>query len=76
MRKNKFYNNGENGRPNYCFCLRDANSDVFNTFEVLDEDDDEERLYTRDEVIKVMHGACRDGRNGIDEYDCLIEDYI
>ena len=35
-----------------------------------------ERLYTREEVRAVMHGACRDGLNGIDPYDCLIEDYI
>lgn len=34
VRKNKFYNNGENGRPNYHFCLKDADAEVFQTLEV------------------------------------------
>lgn len=29
VRKNKFYNKGENGRPNYVFCLRDSRSPMF-----------------------------------------------
>lgn len=80
VKKNRYYNNGENGRPNYCFCLRDANASVFQTLEVQDDEDEqeeeEERLYTRDEVIAVMHGACRDGQNGYEPGDLLIEDYV
>ena len=38
MRKNAYYNNGENGRPNYCFCLKDSNSEAFNQLEVEDDD--------------------------------------
>lgn len=37
MRKNKYYNKGENGRPNYNFCLKDANAEVFHSFEVEDD---------------------------------------
>lgn len=40
VRKNKFYNNGENGRPNYCFCLKDANSEIFHLMEVEESDGD------------------------------------
>lgn len=40
MRKNKFYNGGENNRPNYNFCLRDASADVFVPMEVRDDDYD------------------------------------
>ena len=65
VRKNKFYNNGENGRPNYCFTLRDANAEMFNLLEVEDyeEKDDDvyrdnegNRLYTEEEVWQVIHG--------------------
>ena len=44
VRKNKFYNGGENGRPNYCFSLKDADSEVFNTLEVVEDDDPLEEL--------------------------------
>ena len=40
VRKNKNFNKGENGRPNYNFCLKDANSETFRALEV---EDDEER---------------------------------
>ena len=76
VKKNKFYNNGENGRPNYVFCIRDAKSDYVKEFEVEDIEDDTERLYTAEEVRRCIHGACEDGRHGYDPYDLLIEDYI
>jgi hypothetical protein len=38
--------------------------------------DEEERKYSYDEVVAVMHGACRDGAKGYDEYDLLVSDYI
>lgn len=40
------------------------------------EPEDNERKYSYEEVKRVMHGACRDGAYGYDEYDLLIEDYI
>ena len=82
VRKNKFYNNGQNNRPNYNFCLKDASSNNPKelTINDIEEDEDDieekERLYTREEVEKVMREACIDGQNGYDPYDLLIEDYI
>lgn len=77
VRKNKFFNNGENGRPNYNFCLKDADADVFTEIEVVDDDrESEERLYTEDEVRTIINGVCRDVRSGYDAYDLLPEDYV
>lgn len=84
LRKNKFYEKGTN-KPNLVFMLIDSQSDNPSPFEVeklsVDGRDfyhttEGERLYTEDEVRSVMRGACRDGRNGYDEFDLLIEDYI
>jgi len=36
MRKNKLYEQGSN-RPNYCFCIKDADSETFQEVEVTDE---------------------------------------
>lgn len=77
VRKNRYFNNGENGRPNYNFCIVDSKADRFVDIEVEeDRRKDDERLYTEDEVRAVMHGACRDGKLGYDAYDLLISDYI
>ena len=40
VKKNRYYNNGKNGRPNYHFSLRDANSDNVRELELQDVDDD------------------------------------
>ena len=37
VRKNKYFNKGENKRPNYCFCLKDSKSEVFSLLEIQDE---------------------------------------
>ena len=37
MRKNSFYKNGENGRPNYVFCIKDAKSSTFTDIEIKDD---------------------------------------
>jgi hypothetical protein len=76
VRKNKFYCGGENGRPNYNFCLRDASSDTFKvlTVEGNEEDDDGERVYTRDEVMTIIHGVVSDVKSGYT--DLLPEDYV
>ncbi len=74
VKKNKYFNGGENGRPNYQFMIKDSASQSFHEIDI--EETEEERLYTREEVTKVMHGACRDGQDGYSPYDCLIEDYL
>lgn len=80
VRKNKYYNGGENNRPNYNFCLRDANGEVFNLLDVVDIEEDTaeetEKLYTREELEAVKRGACLDGQRGYEPSDLLIEDYI
>ena len=39
VRKNKFFNNGENGKPNYCFCIKEVNSNTFKELEIIDDED-------------------------------------
>lgn len=82
VRKNKFYNNGENGRPNYNFCFKDADAEVFKSFEVVDSDDEDDvprdregnRLYTEDEVYQIIHGM--ESEYGLSYGDNLIGDYL
>ena len=91
VRKNKFYNGGENGRPNYCFCIKDSDSEVFVTLEVEDErprcyydddngyycDGDGNRLYTDGEVRAIINGTVDDVKYGItDPYDILPSDFV
>lgn len=78
VKKNKFFNNGENGKPNYNFCLKDANSDIFQEWAVEDDEDENgERLYTRDEVRTIINGVFSDVQYGFtDPYDLLPEDYV
>lgn len=77
VRRNRMFKRGTN-RPNYVFSIMDANSDCAHDLEIedIDEEQEEERTYTREEVERVMHGACRDGQNGYGPYDLLVEDYI
>lgn len=90
VRKNKYFNNGENNRPNYNFVLRDADSDTEVELKVEDIDDmkapyckdglyydgDGNRLYTRDEARAIINGTFRDVHFGIsDPYDILPEDF-
>lgn len=82
VRKNKFFNKGENNRPNYVLWMRDANGEKAAMMEAVIEDEavyrtkDGERLYTREEVNRVKVGACEDGQDGYCPGDLLIEDYI
>lgn len=82
VRKNKLFNRGENGRPNYHFCLKDANAEVFHILEVEEDDDtprdkDGNRLYTEEEVRKIINGVMRDTQYGFsDPYDLLPSDYV
>ena len=75
--KNKYYNNGENGRPNYVFSFVDAQSEREKEIAVEDIDDDSadfERMYTREEVQRCINGAVRDAQCGYT--DLIPEDYV
>lgn len=82
VRKNKFYNGGENGRPNYLFSLKDANAKVFHLLEIEDSDEDDDvyrdndgnRLYTEEEVWQVIHGM--EIEHGLSYGNNLISDYV
>ncbi len=80
VRKNKFFNGGENNRPNYNFSLRDANSENSSLLEVEDIEDDVprdsngSRLYTEEEVYKVIHGM--ENEYGLSYGNNLISDYV
>lgn len=89
VRKNKFFNNGENGRPNYHFCIKDANSDVFTVLDVEDDMPDcyledghyydgvGNRLYTKDEVRRIINGTFDAvGYGTSDPYDILPSDFV
>ena len=88
VRKNKFFNKGENGRPNYCFCIKDTNSEIFREIEVCDEQkqpyfddgtyytEDGERLYTYSEVQHAINCAAIDGAREYGYGENLVEDYL
>lgn len=85
VKKNKFYNNGENGRPNYVFMLCDSKCEKYIPFEVEEiqegwekqyQTGEGERLYTHDEVRQVISGVIRDVHCGYDEGDLIPEDYV
>ncbi len=93
IRKNKFYNNSENNRPNYNFILRDAKSEKDSVLTVEDIDDyvkapycengqyfgeDGNRLYTVDEVRKIINGTFDDAyyHHISDPYDIMPEDFV
>lgn len=60
VRKNKFYNCGENGRPNYNFCIKAANSDTFTDVTV----EDDERVHLCDKIEELRDVMARGRRNG------------
>lgn len=78
VRKNKFYEQGGN-RPNYCFCIKDANAEIFAEVQVEEEKprcrydadndcyygNDGERLYTYSEVRRIIECAMADFEYGI-----------
>lgn len=82
VRKNRYYNNGEGGRPNYCFSLRDVNAESEDVWGVedIDEENSEkngERMFTREEVLKVIEGTVSDVLCGItDPGDIMPEDFV
>lgn len=50
VRKNKFFNGGENSRPNYLFQIKDSHSPTFHDLEV--EDDTEVTITQKIEQVK------------------------
>lgn len=78
------YRNGNPKTPVFQFTI--ANADSGKNIADIDlphakwnpqeNEEEEERKYTYEEVMACIHGACRDGQNGYDPYDLLIEDYI
>ena len=69
MRKNKYYENGKNNRPNYTWCLKDANSSTFIDVDVID--DPEARLYTEDELNDAITKAVKEATEGMYTYEQL-----
>jgi len=47
VRKNRFYNNGQNGRPNYVFMICDSQNERYLPLNILEDDseDDDGGLY-------------------------------
>ena len=87
--KNQYYNKGENGRPNYVFCIKDAHSESFAELNVIDDKnrkpykvdetyytEDGDRLYTREEVQYAIDCAARDCARGYGPGDNIVTDYI
>jgi len=74
VRKNRMYEGGKNGRPNYCFTLRDANAEVFNALEV--EDYEDKKLFSRKELQDLINKvACYVGGECWFN-ECLVKDYV
>lgn len=86
VRKNKFYNNGENGRPNYVFLLRDAKSENPLKLEVAEKTadnvdgyyytDDGERLYTYEDCNKIMRKSWEYAQDGFPYGHFSISDWV
>ena len=78
VRKNKFFNGGENGRPNYNFTLKDSDADVFHILEVEEDEEPGEktRSFTYDELQALINRVACDvgGESSYGEY--LVTDYI
>lgn len=74
IRKNKYFNEGENGQPNYRFTLRYSDAAVFQ--EVAVDDFEESKLITKKQLQEVINSvACRVGGD-IWYGECLVEDYF
>ena len=51
IRKNKFFNGGENRRPNYLFTIRDSDSEAFKNLEVIHDEEDEHSTWVWQEEL-------------------------
>lgn len=52
VRKNKYFNGGENGQPNYRFCIKDSKSDVFHSMEIEDYTDTISKVRELAEIMR------------------------
>lgn len=73
VRKNKYYNKGENNRPNYCFSFKEADADVFHVLQVLDYDG---KLYTRNDLETVMRLSWQYAQDGFPYGHFSVDDFI
>ena len=76
VKKNKFYNNGENGRPNYVFLFRDAKSENPFVLEVEDDTENSERLYTYDECETIMSKSWKYAQDGFPYGHFCVDDFV
>lgn len=77
VRKNKFYNNGENGRPNYVFLFRDAKSENPFVLDVKDEaEENKERLYTYDECETILRKSWFYAQQGFPYGHFCVDDFV
>lgn len=74
VRKNRYYNGGENGRPNYHFCIKAVESDQFHEIELEDAEQDGV-IFTKKELQHIIDlVACEVGGEG--EFgEHIVEDY-
>ena len=74
VRKNKFFNNGENGKPNYNFCLKDAKSEIFTELKIWDDYSNVKKWVTCKDCIYRNTYDCkwRDDENPDDDDYCSI----
>ena len=92
VKKNRLFNGGKNGRPNYLFSIKDANSTTCTELGVIDDEEnraptkdkdtgiyyteDGDRLYTRDEVQFAIDRAAEDGARGYGPGENIVSDYL
>ena len=68
IKKNRYFNNGENGRPNYHFCIRSTESPSFNTLEI--EEDPSYEFKDKIGLIEELRSVMEQGNNNADRM-CL-----
>lgn len=67
VKKNKYFNNGKNGRPNYLFSIQSLNADGILQSEAEETgQEDAESRFTYDEVQEIINKvACEIGGRGL-----------
>lgn len=89
MHKNRYFKEGTN-RPNYTFCIRDSKSGAPQELEVVADEDgpwydeeggcyydkDGERLFTREEVRRIMDGMVLAAEDGFDVFGMEPEYFV
>lgn len=76
VRKNKYFNGGENGRPNYLFCFKDSQSDNARELNIEGNDETEKKAsFTYDEMQDLINrvACCAGGESEYNEW--LVSDF-